>query len=34
MLGGTLSRSSDAGTTLTITLPLKDVAPPGESSRN
>ncbi len=34
MLGGTLSRSSDAGTTLTITLPLKDVAPQGEGSRN
>jgi two-component system sensor histidine kinase DesK len=30
MLGGTLKRSTDAGTTLTITLPLKEVMPRGE----
>ena len=30
MLGGTLERSSEAGTTLTITLPLKETAPLGE----
>lgn len=30
MLGGTLSRNTDAGTTLTITLPLKE-APPAVS---
>jgi len=29
MLGGTLNRSTDSGTTLTITLPLKEVAPQG-----
>ncbi len=34
MIGGTLSRSTEAGTTLTITLPLKQVAPQGEGSRN
>ncbi len=34
MLGGTLSRSSEAGTTLTITLPLKDAAPQDEGSHN
>jgi len=34
MLGGTLSRNSEAGTTLTITLPLKDVAPQVEGSHN
>ncbi len=34
MLGGTFSRNSDAGTTLTITLPLKEVAPKNESSQN
>jgi two-component system sensor histidine kinase DesK len=30
MLGGTLSRSTESGTTLTITLPLKEVRPKGE----
>jgi two-component system, NarL family, sensor histidine kinase DesK len=30
MLGGTLQRACDAGTTLTITLPLKGVAPKSE----
>jgi two-component system, NarL family, sensor histidine kinase DesK len=34
MIGGTLSRSTEAGTTLIITLPLKQVAPQGEGSRN
>jgi two-component system, NarL family, sensor histidine kinase DesK len=35
MLGGTLQRTTDSGTTLTITLPIKDVAMPnGERSRN
>jgi len=32
MLGGTLQRSTDSGTTLTITLPLKGRTPPGEGS--
>jgi len=32
MLGGTLDRSTEAGTTLTITLPLKAVAPKREGS--
>ena len=34
MIGGTLNRSTEAGTTLVITLPLKQVVPQGESSRN
>jgi two-component system, NarL family, sensor histidine kinase DesK len=34
MLGGTLHRSTESGTTLTITLPLKEVASQDESSRN
>jgi two-component system sensor histidine kinase DesK len=39
MLGGTLQRSTESGTTLTITLPLKPVpvkqiVPEGEGSRN
>jgi two-component system sensor histidine kinase DesK len=34
MLGGTLQRSTEAGTTLTITLPLKDVAVADEGRRN
>lgn len=34
MIGGTLNRSTEAGTTLIITLPLKQVAPQGEGSRN
>jgi two-component system sensor histidine kinase DesK len=34
MLGGTLQRSTAAGTTLTITLPLKEVAPKNEGSQN
>ena len=34
MLGGTLQRSTEAGTTLTITLPLKDVALADEGRRN
>jgi two-component system sensor histidine kinase DesK len=34
MLGGTLQRSTEAGTTLTITLPLKEVMPKSESSQN
>jgi two-component system sensor histidine kinase DesK len=34
MLGGTLSRSTGAGTTLTITLPLKDVMPEREGLPN
>src|ERR1017187_6844442 len=32
MIGGTLNRSTEAGTTLTITLPLKEVAPEVEGS--
>jgi two-component system, NarL family, sensor histidine kinase DesK len=34
MLGGTLQRSTEAGTTLTITLPLKEVAPKNEGCQN
>ena len=34
MLGGTLQRNTDSGTTLTITLPLKEVTPAGEGSQN
>ena len=34
MIGGTLNRSTEAGTTLIITLPLKQVASQGEGSRN
>ena len=34
MLGGTLNRSTEAGTTLTITLPLKEVAPKREGLQN
>jgi two-component system sensor histidine kinase DesK len=34
MLGGTLQRSTEVGTTLTITLPLKEVAPKNEGSQN
>jgi glucose-6-phosphate-specific signal transduction histidine kinase len=38
MLGGTLNRNTEAGTTLTITLPLKEVPrpvkPDAESSSN
>jgi two-component system, NarL family, sensor histidine kinase DesK len=34
MLGGTLHRSTEAGTTLTIMLPLKEVASQNESSQN
>jgi two-component system sensor histidine kinase DesK len=34
MLGGTLSRETQAGTTLTITLPTKAIAMPDEGSRN
>jgi two-component system, NarL family, sensor histidine kinase DesK len=34
MLGGTLNRSTEAGTTLTITLPLKEVMPKREGSQN
>ena len=34
MLGGTLQRSTEAGTTLTITLPLKQVAPIDEGCQN
>jgi two-component system sensor histidine kinase DesK len=34
MLGGTLQRSTEAGTTLTITLPLKEVVPKSEGSQN
>ncbi len=34
MLGGTLQRSTEAGTTLTITLPLKEVAAQDEGRRN
>ena len=32
MLGGTLDRSTQAGTTLTVTLPLKAVTPKGQGS--
>jgi two-component system, NarL family, sensor histidine kinase DesK len=34
MLGGTLDRSTESGTTLTITLPTKDVVPNGEGCLN
>ena len=34
MLGGTLDRSTEAGTTITITLPLKEVAPKREGLQN
>jgi signal transduction histidine kinase len=34
MLGGTLDRSTEAGTTLTITLPLKEVMPKSEGFDN
>jgi two-component system, NarL family, sensor histidine kinase DesK len=34
MLGGTLDRSTEAGTTLTITLPLKEVMPKTEGFQN
>jgi two-component system sensor histidine kinase DesK len=34
MLGGTLNRSTESGTTLTIILPLKEVAPQREGSHN
>lgn len=34
MLGGTLDRSTEAGTTLTITLPLKEVMPKSEGFQN
>jgi two-component system, NarL family, sensor histidine kinase DesK len=34
MLGGTLTRDSHAGTRLTITLPLKEIAPKTEGSIN
>jgi two-component system sensor histidine kinase DesK len=34
MLGGTLNRSTEAGTTLTITLPLKQVVPKNEGCQN
>ncbi len=34
MLGGTLQRGTEAGTTLTITLPLKQLALKDESSQN
>jgi signal transduction histidine kinase len=34
MIGGTLNRSTEAGTTLTITLPLKEVAPEVEGRQN
>jgi two-component system sensor histidine kinase DesK len=34
MLGGTLSRETQAGTTLTITLPTKAIAMPDEGSRH
>jgi two-component system, NarL family, sensor histidine kinase DesK len=33
MLGGTLRRHTESGTTLTITLPLKEMAPVGEGSK-
>jgi two-component system, NarL family, sensor histidine kinase DesK len=34
MLGGTLQRNCEAGTTLTITLPLKEITPTGEGCQN
>lgn len=34
MLGGTFDRSAEAGTTITITLPLKEVAPKREGLQN
>jgi two-component system sensor histidine kinase DesK len=34
MLGGTLDRSTESGTTLTITLPTKDLVPNGEGCLN
>ena len=34
MLGGTLTRDSQAGTRLTITLPLKEVTPKPEGCAN
>ena len=34
MLGGTLQRDTESGTTLTITLPLKQVAPKNEGRQN
>jgi two-component system sensor histidine kinase DesK len=34
MLGGTLDRSTESGTTLTITLPIKDIALKGEGRLN
>jgi two-component system sensor histidine kinase DesK len=34
MIGGTLSRSTEAGTTLTITLPLKPATPNSEGRQN
>jgi two-component system, NarL family, sensor histidine kinase DesK len=34
MLGGTLNRSTESGTTLTITLPLKEVMSKSEGSQN
>jgi signal transduction histidine kinase len=34
MLGGTLRRDSQAGTRLSITLPLKEVAPEIEGGDN
>ena len=34
MLGGTLSRNTEAGTRLTITLPLKEVRPEYEGCLN
>jgi two-component system sensor histidine kinase DesK len=34
MLGGTLNRSTEAGTTLTITLPLKEITPKREGFQN
>jgi len=34
MLGGTMHRSTEAGTTLTIMLPLKEVAPQDEGSHH
>jgi hypothetical protein len=34
MLGGTLNRTTEAGTKLTITLPLKEVMPQREGFQN
>jgi signal transduction histidine kinase len=34
MLGGTLNRTTEAGTTLSITLPLKEWAPKREGLQN